>query len=125
MPHSHLFSVPTSMPGLFSPTPRHFFLSSSAPLFYLVRRIRSLWGDSASILGDEWTSILRLGRTWVARFAFGWLLLAGGTLWALVLLCLHIEITTKGEKRQVQVLGYANAFGAPYLLFWSLALGAV
>ena len=83
------------------------------------------WADSASLLGDEWTSILRLGRTWVARIAFGWLLLAGGTLWALVPLCLNIEITTQGEKREVQVLGYANAFGAPYLLFWTLALGAV
>ena len=83
------------------------------------------WADSASVLGDEWTSILRLGRTWVARFAFGWLLLAGGILWALVPLCLNIDITTRGEKREVKVLGYANAFGAPYLLFWTLALGAV
>jgi phosphatidylinositol glycan class O len=83
------------------------------------------WADSASVLGDEWTGVLRLGRTWVARFAFGWLLLAGGTLWALVPLCLNIEITTRGEKREVKVLGYANAFGAPYLLFWTLALGAV
>ncbi|KAF8953685.1 alkaline-phosphatase-like protein [Flammula alnicola] len=80
------------------------------------------WADSASVFGDGWTSALRVGRTLVARMAFGWVILGGGTLWWLVPLCLNVEVSEQGEKRQVQVLGYANAFGAPYLLFWSTSL---
>ncbi|KAF8907063.1 alkaline-phosphatase-like protein [Gymnopilus junonius] len=69
------------------------------------------WADSASILGDDWPPALRFGRTWIARFSFGWILLAGGALWLLIPLCLNIEVSTEGGKRQIKVLGYANAFG--------------
>ena len=80
------------------------------------------WADSASIFGAEWTPALRLGRTLVARTAFGWITIGGGILWWLVPLCLNIEIKQEGEKKQVQVLGFANAFGAPYLIFWTISL---
>ncbi|TFK38348.1 hypothetical protein BDQ12DRAFT_109059 [Crucibulum laeve] len=83
------------------------------------------WADSASILGDEWSSILRVGRTWLARSSIGWVAIAGGTLWWLVPLCLDIEVKNEGEKRQVTVIGFANAFGSPYLLFWSIFFSVV
>jgi phosphatidylinositol glycan class O len=83
------------------------------------------WADSAGALGDEWTPLLRLGRTWMARLAFSVALIGGGALWWLVPLCLNIQVDEVGEKRQVTVLGYANAFGAPYLVFWSIGLSVV
>ncbi|KDR72845.1 hypothetical protein GALMADRAFT_212861 [Galerina marginata CBS 339.88] len=98
------------------------------------------WADSASVLGDsdERTAALRLGRTWIARSGFVWIAVVGGTLWFVVPLCLDIKVQTspsetEGEKqkqiangnRQVQVVGYANAFGSPYLVFWSIVLGLV
>ncbi|KAJ6525465.1 hypothetical protein DFH09DRAFT_1046410 [Mycena vulgaris] len=84
------------------------------------------WADSASILGDEWTAILRFTRTWVVRSAF-FLLVGGGSLWWIIPLCLDIESPPPqvGEKRQVTVVGYANAFGSSYLLFWSIFLAFV
>ncbi|KAF9467526.1 hypothetical protein BDZ94DRAFT_963151 [Collybia nuda] len=86
------------------------------------------WADSADVLGQEWAPLLRITRTWVARFTFGLMVLGGGALWWIVPLCLDIEIKvpdTGGEKRQVQVIGYANAFGSPYFIFWTIALGVV
>lgn len=80
------------------------------------------WVDSASIFGVDWTAALRVGRTVVARVAFGWIIIGGGVLWWLVPLCLNIEVKHEGEKKQVQVLGFANAFGAPYLIFWTISL---
>ena len=58
----------------------------------------------------------------------------GYALWYLVPLCLEISTETKpadtgahgpGKKstREVTVLGFANAYGAPYLVFWCLFLG--
>jgi phosphatidylinositol glycan class O len=36
--------------------------------------------------------------------------------------CLDIDFIGQGEKRQIQVIGYANAFGSPYFIFWTLFL---
>lgn len=85
------------------------------------------WIDSAGIFGDEWTPLLRTGRTWIARSAFVLAVLIGGGLWWLVPLCLDIQMDEPhaGEKRQVKVIGFANAFGSPYLLFWSISLSLV
>ncbi|KAF8174560.1 phosphoethanolamine N-methyltransferase [Pholiota molesta] len=80
------------------------------------------WADSASVFGAEWAGALRLGRTLLARISFGLIILGGGTLWWSVPVCLNIEVTQQGEKRQVQVLGFANAFGAPYFIFWTISL---
>ncbi|KAG6817786.1 hypothetical protein H0H87_003194 [Tephrocybe sp. NHM501043] len=84
------------------------------------------WADSADILGHEWSSLLRIGRTGLARLAVG-VALGGGFLWWAVPICLDFETdeTKPGHKRQVNVIGYANAFGSPYLIFWSVALGLV
>ncbi|KAF8803969.1 phosphoethanolamine N-methyltransferase [Phlegmacium glaucopus] len=89
-------------------------------LFWLME-----WADSATILGDDWNSTLRTGRTWLARLTFGWIFFVGSILWWLVPLCLDIDVADQGEKRQIQVIGYANAFGSPYLIFWTLSLSLI
>ena len=102
------------------------------------------WADSTHVLaaGNEsfWTAMLRGIRSWLARFAFGWPLLAGFGIWWLIPICLQIQVNDgtetdsftarpegegqprlgPGPKRQVTVLGFANAFGSPYLLFWTV-----
>ncbi|KAJ7773362.1 hypothetical protein B0H16DRAFT_1409433 [Mycena metata] len=85
------------------------------------------WADSAGVLGGEWTPILRLARTWLVRSLFFFILVAGGSLWWTIPLCLDIEAPPAqlGEKRQVTVVGYANAFGSSYLLFWGIFLAMV
>lgn len=88
-------------------------------LFWLME-----WADSGAILGEDWSTTLRTGRTWLARLTFGWVFV-GGTLWWLVPLCLDIDAAGQGEKRQIQVIGYANAFGSPYLVFWTLFLSLI
>ena len=61
----------------------------------------------------------------MARLGFSVALVGSGALWWLVPLCLDTEVDESGEKRQVKVLGYANAFGAPYLMFWSIGISVV
>jgi phosphatidylinositol glycan class O len=89
-------------------------------LFWLME-----WADSTASLGDDWNSMLRMGRTWLARLTFGWGFFVGGTLWWLFPVCLDIDVVGQGEKRQVQVIGYANAFGSPYFIFWTLFLSLI
>ncbi|KAJ7688486.1 alkaline-phosphatase-like protein [Mycena rosella] len=85
------------------------------------------WADSAAISGEEWTTIVRVARTWLVRSSFFFLLVGGGSLWWVIPLCLDIESPPPqvGEKRQVTVVGYANAFGSSYLLFWTIFLTVV
>ena len=85
------------------------------------------WIDSAQALGVGVN--LRLLRTIVGWCTIGGMLLAGGALWTAVPVALHIttERALPGSgpdaKARVTVLGFANAFGAPYLIFWCIALG--
>ncbi|KAI0354459.1 hypothetical protein OH77DRAFT_1504820 [Trametes cingulata] len=89
--------------------------------------------DSSDALGPEWAGTLRWVRTLCARVAFGDVLFLGYALWWLVPLCLKISTETKANgarpgqagKREVTVLGFANAYGAPYLIFWCLFLGVL
>ncbi|KAF8879596.1 hypothetical protein BD779DRAFT_1551439 [Infundibulicybe gibba] len=73
------------------------------------------WMDSAAVFGADWAPMLRLGRTWIARFAFVLPLVLGGAFWWLVPLCIDIEAeqVQMGAKRQVTIIGYANTFGSP------------
>ncbi|KAJ7062944.1 hypothetical protein C8F01DRAFT_1135815 [Mycena amicta] len=85
------------------------------------------WADSAGIVDSESAALLRVVRTWLARLVFLFVL-GGGALWWTIPLCLDIidvAPTQPGEKRQVTVIGYANAFGSSYLLFWSGFLAVV
>ena len=86
------------------------------------------WVESAGLLSVGWidTGILRNVRTAFAWFAISAMLLGGTTFWWLIPLCLHISTDQRGTSnkatKQVTILGFANAFGAPYLLFWSIIL---
>ena len=81
--------------------------------------------ESSEQFGPEWAGVLRSARTWCAWLAMGLVVFLGYALWWLVPLCLEISSEAKvdGGKREVTVIGFANAFGAPYLVFWSLFLG--
>ncbi|KAI0668210.1 hypothetical protein C8Q78DRAFT_1049147 [Trametes maxima] len=88
--------------------------------------------DSSDAFGPEWASTLRFLRTFFARTAVAVVLFFGYALWWLVPLTLKISTEAKSNsaassqtKREVTVLGFANAYGAPYLVFWSLFLGLV
>jgi phosphatidylinositol glycan class O len=83
------------------------------------------WADTTSVLGEEWDGLLRLTRTWVARFSFGWVLILGGGLWYVVPLCVDISVKKENGQKQVQIIGFANASGSPYLLFWTVALSII
>ncbi|TBU27471.1 hypothetical protein BD311DRAFT_665254 [Dichomitus squalens] len=88
--------------------------------------------DSSEVFGPDWAGTLRLARTWCARLAMASAVFLGYALWYLVPLCLEISSETKAQTnstaqgrgtREVTVLGFANAYGAPYLVFWCLFLG--
>ncbi|KAI0029077.1 hypothetical protein K488DRAFT_57196 [Vararia minispora EC-137] len=88
------------------------------------------WFDTAQILGDEYD--LRYPRTLIAQTAMSSMLLAGGLLWQLVPACITITQEklppSDGEATggvQVIIVGFANALGSPYLIFWCIALGVV
>lgn len=86
------------------------------------------WLETSEVVGPSWSSQLRMART-----IFGWgslleILVVGCSLWWLVPLCLHVSTSQpKGpeEKKEVTVIGFANAFGAPYLMFWCIPLGVI
>mgnify|MGYP001214737887 CR=1 FL=1 len=79
------------------------------------------WAETTNALGADGAWVLRLARSWVARFAFGWVLIMGGTLWVVVPLCVDVSV----QEKQVQVIGFGNALGSPYLVFWSIFLSIV
>ena len=83
------------------------------------------WVDSAELLGEGWSTLSRTVRTVLAWFALGYLAVGGLGLWTIVPLCLEMSVDEQGGKKQVTILGFANAFGAPYLLFWCIVLGVV
>ncbi|KAI0065074.1 hypothetical protein BV25DRAFT_1989330 [Artomyces pyxidatus] len=107
------------LPYIFTPT----LLAGTA--YWLME-----WVDTSSLLGD--TVDLRLARTLLARCAIGGIVIAGGALWSIVPVCLQIisqrvpaeDGETEG-KTQVTVLGFANAFGSPYFIFWCITLAIV
>ncbi|OSC98114.1 hypothetical protein PYCCODRAFT_1480848 [Trametes coccinea BRFM310] len=85
--------------------------------------------DSSDAFGPEMNSTLRWTRTLSARLSMGGVLFLGYALWWLVPLCLKISTGSKPDpsapgqtKREVTVVGFANAYGAPYIIFWSLFL---
>ena len=68
-----------------------------------------------------------------ARTILAWtsvLVILGGTaLWALVPVALHVSSERTpagaGHKTEVRVLGFANAYGAPFAVLWTLVLALV
>ena len=84
------------------------------------------WADSASILGAEWAATLRSTRTTTAQLAMGVAVVGGMMLWWPTPMCMDIHVETlpkttdSEDKKQVTLVGFANALGSPYLIFWSI-----
>ncbi|KAF8579051.1 hypothetical protein K439DRAFT_1663402 [Ramaria rubella] len=76
------------------------------------------WLESSDIIGQEWAPLLRAVRTQVARSAVGATVVGGSFAWWVSPLCLEIQQSVLSDgKRQMQVVGYANSYGASFLLF--------
>lgn len=83
------------------------------------------WMETAGIL-SEFGGIFRFWRTWLSRFALGVLVPIGGYLFWQMPLCLRRIIKEEqAGKKQMEVLGFGNAYGAPLLVLWTLVLGVV
>ncbi|KAG0700089.1 alkaline-phosphatase-like protein [Suillus ampliporus] len=91
------------------------------------------WVDSAEVLGDM-GDVLRMARTVLARTTAAAMLIGGISLWWTSPVCLAISngqssqqssASASQEKTEVTVLGFANAFGSPYLIFWLIFLSIV
>ncbi|KAJ3800675.1 hypothetical protein GGU11DRAFT_875770 [Lentinula aff. detonsa] len=82
------------------------------------------YAETAGVVDEnEWGTILRFCRTFLARAAFGWPTIVGGALWWYYPLCISVQAAESSEgqpTRQITLLGFANAYGAPYLLFWTI-----
>ncbi|KAF7981013.1 hypothetical protein HWV62_35853 [Athelia sp. TMB] len=80
------------------------------------------WAEVTGIVGGS----TRLWRTCIAWFAVAATSIALA-LWLVVPLCMRL-VTDDGigkAKREVKVLGFANAYGAPFLVFWCIPFGLV
>lgn len=108
------------------------------PLFFVPALIAGAmfwvleWVHSAEVLSNM-GGVLRTTRTILARTTAAAVLLGGISLWWTSPICLAISksqssqqgASTSDEKAQVMVLGFANAFGSPYLIFWLIFLSLV
>ena len=83
------------------------------------------WMESTEVWGQGWSWTLRTARTIMGWASVTLLLVVGPLLWHLVPASLHITSEPKAgtTDKKVTVLGFANAYGAPYLVFWSLFFG--
>ncbi|EKM51057.1 uncharacterized protein PHACADRAFT_263024 [Phanerochaete carnosa HHB-10118-sp] len=86
----------------------------------------SEWLETTEGIDPSWSSALRVGRT-----ALGWgavleALVVGCSLWWVIPLCLRVSTAQQTDpkaKPEVTVIGFANAYGAPYLMFWCIPFG--
>ncbi|KAF9236128.1 hypothetical protein BU15DRAFT_89293 [Melanogaster broomeanus] len=83
------------------------------------------WAHSTALFDDGTNSWFRLTRTVLARLNLAVVLFGGVTLWWTSPVCLEIKSDACRERTQVTVLGFANAFGSPYLVFWTNFLSVV
>ncbi|KIK99519.1 hypothetical protein PAXRUDRAFT_131916 [Paxillus rubicundulus Ve08.2h10] len=91
------------------------------------------WAHSTEFFGDGINSWFRLTRTVLAGLLFGVMVFGSITLWWTSPVCLEIKSEARKEsqpghqdqKTQVTVLGFANAFGSPYFVFWTIFLSIV
>jgi phosphatidylinositol glycan class O len=83
------------------------------------------WMESTEVWGPSWSPRFRTARTIMGWGSMFLLLAVGPILWYSVPASLYVtseqQVGTMGKK--VTVLGFANAYGAPYLVFWSLFFG--
>ncbi|OAX40004.1 hypothetical protein K503DRAFT_768974 [Rhizopogon vinicolor AM-OR11-026] len=87
------------------------------------------WVHSTEVVSNM-GGVLRLTRTVLARTTAAAVLIGGVSLWWTSPICLAISksqssTSTSEDKPQVTVLGFANAFGSPYLIFWLIFMSLV
>ncbi|KAF8129914.1 hypothetical protein EV363DRAFT_273322 [Boletus edulis] len=94
------------------------------------------WAHSTDLFGNGVNALFRLARTMLARVCFAAIAFGGVALWWTSPVCLEINTedtpsdseTSQGQQAQrtkVTILGFANAFGSPYFVFWTIFLSAV
>ena len=83
------------------------------------------WVESMDAWGPSWSSTLRTVRTVLGWTSVSLVLVVGPILWYTVPASLHVtsEQQDGTMDKKVTVLGFANAYGAPYLIFWSFFFG--
>jgi len=83
------------------------------------------WMESTEVWGPSWSTTFRTSRTVMGWASVSLLLIVGPLLWYAVPASLHVtsEQQAGTTDKKVTVLGFANAYGAPYLIFWSLFFG--
>ena len=84
------------------------------------------WIETSAVIDSSWSPQLRIARTTLGWGALTETLFVACSLWWMVPLCIrvsHSQPTDPQEKQEVTVLGFANAFGAPYLMFWCIPFG--
>lgn len=94
------------------------------------------WAHSTEFFGDSVNALFRLTRTMLARICFAAIVFGGISLWWTSPVCLEIDTKdhasdSKASQNQqeqmtkVTILGFANAFGSPYFVFWTIFLSIV
>jgi len=83
------------------------------------------WVESTDAWGPGWSSTLRTVRTLMGWTSVFLVLVVGPLLWYTVPACLRVTSEQRDGTmdKKVTVLGFANAYGAPYLIFWSFFFG--
>ena len=85
------------------------------------------WLESSGAYELPFRAVAELRKTrttlaWMSMLSLG----CGVALWALVPVTLHVSSERTGtgasQKTQVRVLGFANAYGAPFAILWALVL---
>lgn len=120
---SRVLHITRSDVGLGSVFPTMIFAPSllSGTVYWLLE-----YAESTASFGEPAAPYLRFLRTWVARFGFAYPIAVGGSLWYRTTFCIEMQTDSAaaqlnpGGKRQLTVLGFSNAFGAPYILFFTI-----
>jgi len=83
------------------------------------------WVESTDAWGPSWSPTLRTARTGMGWASVFLVLVVGPLLWYTVPASLHVTSEQRDGTmdKTVTVLGFANAYGAPYLIFWSFSFG--
>ncbi|ORY23418.1 phosphoethanolamine N-methyltransferase [Naematelia encephala] len=119
----------------------------------LLNRSKSLGGPARYFLGIAWrfvltanalywifeyletwdktqpplAALLKLSKLWIARISFTWTLVALPYTFLTSGLCIQVirDPDQTGDDKAVTVLGFANAFGSTYLLFFLIPFGLI
>jgi GPI ethanolamine phosphate transferase 3 subunit O len=87
------------------------------------------WAEVHDILGAQWSSVLRALRTVLARLSMGSMTIGGFVCWWYAPTCLEVSVDVNASangaapEKQVTIIGFANSYGSPYLVFWTIPLG--